>query len=207
MENIEYNYTGTGLTKSEKKVAKKRFKEYRQQYSIESFSDLQLLENLVFRESLQERMLKKLEKLAENEETNDKNVIPRPIMSALDENLEQILTLKEKLGLFENKEQNDAFQAFKTLEKKFEVWLEENQGSRTLVCPHCSKIIMLLIRTNCWDAKKHPFFKDKVLFNEPAWKLYKAGTITKLDLARILLGKDVTSTDYIDWLEEHIKFE
>ena len=209
MENkdINYTFTGAGLTKEERKKAKKRFYDYKDRYSIESISDLPLLENLVFREALQERIQIKMEELSKNDIAKSANIIPVHILNSLNENLDQILILKEKLGLFEKKEENDAFKALEILEKKFKIWLEENSGSRTLICPFCSKPIMLLIKTDAWEALKHPFFKDKMLFNKEAWKLYKSGKITKLELAKILQGEEITSEDYITWLESKIKFD
>ncbi len=78
--------------------------------------------------------------------------------------------------------------------------MEENQGSRILSCPHCSKTIMLKIRTKAWEALKHPFFQDKILGNKELWKVFKEGKITKEEQAKIL----GVTPQYIDWLEEKI---
>jgi len=200
----QYKFKGNGLSVPERNLAKKRFDNYRERYHIDNLSDLQLLEELVFAESLQERTKLKIGKLGKNKETNEPEVTPVNLQKLLSDNLEIILILKEKLGLFEIKKDDDAYKKFKILDKKFKKWLKENQGSRTFPCPHCSKIIMLKIKTDSWDTLKHPFFKDKILTNEHLWDMYKEGKITKLDLAKSLLGKQVESTDYIDWLEEHI---
>ena len=61
-------------------------------------------------------------------------------------------------------------------------------------------MILLKIRTEAWEALKHPFFKDKILANKQLWLLYKKGKITKKDVS-LVLG---TSEDYVDWLEEKI---
>jgi len=129
------------LTVSEKRWAKSRFEDYRNHYHMESFSDLQLLEELVFREALQERYKKKIGKLAkptkkeksEKEDTKNKpkvvaEVVPKYLLKALDENLDKILIIKEKLGLFEEKKEND-FNAFQILDKKFKIW-KENRGAK-----------------------------------------------------------------------------
>ena len=59
---------------------------------------------------------------------------------------------------------------------------------------------MLKIRTEAWEALKHPFFQDKLLANRPLWKLYKDKKITKEDVANVL----GCSAQYIDWLEKKI---
>jgi len=208
-----YKFKGTGLTTAEKHWAKSQFDEYREHYHLEHLSDLKLLEELVYREAFQERYKKKIEKLVKKlkekskkteEILSEDEIVPKYVLDALNRNLEQILILKEKLGLFEEKKGEDPYKYHRRLMKKFKIWMEENQGSRTLSCPHCSKMIMLKIRIEVWEALKHPFFKDRILANKHLWKLYKEGKITKLDMAKILLGEQTESIDYIDWLEEKI---
>ena len=199
-ENNKFNFKfeGTGLAKEEKKEAKKSFSSYRRQYSINNLSDLELLSELVFREALQNRYKRKIEDLSDEQ----KEVIPKYIIESLDSNLSEIIKIKEKLGLFEDKKKTDPFEKFNILRKKFFKWMEENQGSRILTCPHpeCGKTIMLKIRTKAWEALKHPFFKDKILANKELWKVYKEGKITKEEQAKIL----GVTPQYIDWLEEKI---
>lgn len=200
--NKEYKFVGTGLMAGEKRWGTKQFNSYRERYHIENFSDLEILSELVFREALQERTKKKIEKYgdkAKDKEKGNNTVIPQHLLSFLDENLGQVITLKEKLGLFEDKT-TDPYQYIQTLKKKFKKWREENQGSRTFPCPHCSKIVMLKIKMDKWDALKHPFFKDRIIANEHLWKMYKEGKITKQDVANVL----GTSDKYIDLLEERI---
>ena len=202
MANLKYRFSGTGLEKEEYKLAKKLFDDYRKNYSIETFSDLQILEELVYREILQERYKNKVQAI-EGAKQENKNLIPKTILNALNENLDKIITLKERLGLFDTKKENDAFKHIKTLEKKFKIWLKENQGSRTLKCPFCSKVIMLKIKTDAWEALKHPFFEDSILANKALWKIYKEGKITIDEHAKIL----GVTPDYIKWLGEKIFFE
>ena len=191
-------FSGAGLTHNEKRRAERKFKKYKEIYHIESLSDLQLLESLVYRETLQERTKKQIEK-----DVNKEGVLKPAssrLMRIVNDNEEHILILKEKLGLFEDKKINDPFKHIQTLKKKFKKWREENQGSRTLICPHCSKMVILKIRTKAWEALKHPFFKDRILANVHLWKLFKEGKITRDDIAKVL----GCSSDYINWLEEKI---
>jgi len=72
-------------------------------------------------------------------------------------------------------------------------------------CPHCSKMVMLKIRTEAYEAMKHPFFfKDRILSNAHLWDMYKENKITLLDVCKVLLGKECDSTAYGSWLERKI---
>lgn len=203
-EIAKYKFQGSGLNRKAKKWAKKRFKQYETQNHIESYSDLLLLEDLVFLEALQEQFKTQMAEFSKAEAVKEGKVAPNHLIKKMDNNREQILKLKEKLGLFEEKKSDDPFNYIQKLKKKFKKWREENQGTRTTPCPHCSKMIMLKIRMKEWEALKHPFFKDRILANKRVWELYKEGKITKLDVAQILQGKEVNSTDYVDWLEKKI---
>ncbi len=213
-EEFKYKFKGTGLGTKDKNKAHILFEEYRERHHIERFSDLGILEELCFAEILQERykgMISKIERLSK--EKNVKKVleegtvkqeevkIPAYILGFLDNNLQKILTLKEKLGLFEDNRENDTFKYIERLKKKFKLWEEKNQESRQCVCPFCSKMFFLHIRTDKYQVSKSGFFEDKILKNEWLWKLFKAGKITKLDVAKVLLGKEATSVDYVDFLE------
>ena len=199
-ESKNTDFKGIGLTKGEKNKAKKRCEEYKQRYHIESLSDIQLLEQLVFREILQERTKKQVRKVTKAKKKVEENAISPYLLKVLNENEERILILKEKLGLFEEKKGEDPFKYIQRLKKKFKKWREENQGSRTLICPHCSKMVILKIRTKAWEALKHPFFKDRILANKHLWDLHRKGKITKEDIAKVL----GCSPDYVEWLEEKI---
>lgn len=204
-----YKFTGTGLSKKEIKWAYKRFKSYSKSYHIVLLSDLQLLEELVFRETLHERT-----KLALKQYTDEKakiskekiaDVVPISIFRVLDENQNHMLVLKEKLGFFLDKKQKDPFQYINLLKKKAAIHREENKGDYTIPCPSCSEPIMLIFRTKFYDAINHPFFKGKFLTNKYLWKLYKEfGKITKLDVAKVLLGENVNSVDYVDFIEKKL---
>lgn len=197
-KNDMFEFDGVGLNSTEKKWGKKRFEAYKERYHIDNLSDLQLLSELVFREAIQNRTKQQIETYTNSKTTSDKPKIPSNLLSALDENLDKILSLKKELGLLQEVKGDDPFKYVQQLKKKFKKWLEENQGSRTIKCPHCSKMIMLKIRTDKWEVKKHPYFKDSILTNKHLVKLYKEGKLTKEDCAKIL----GCSKFYIDWLVE-----
>ena len=195
----KYRFAGVGLEKDEKKIAKKLFDDYRKHYTIDLLSDLQLLEELIYRETLQTRYKKKIEDINLSKTVKEKNIIPKSILNELDENLDKIILLKEKLGLFSDNK-DDEYKAFEITEKKFDIYRKEHPEEFKTTCPFCSKIYFMNIRTEKFKANKLELFKDKVLCNEHLWKCYKGNQITKEDMAKVLN----VSEDYIDWLEEKI---
>ncbi len=179
--------------KVERMAATKLIKKYITQYVIENVSDRNTLKQLVYLEIYH---VNRLQKIANDEYEKHGTNNPK-ILRNIHENLEQILKLKNSLALIQSdRNKSDTFKAFETLKKKFKIWRENNQGSRTTVCPHCSKMIMLKIRMDAWEAQKHPYFKDRLIGNQHLIDLYKEKKLTKQDIAKILQ----TSSDYIEWL-------
>jgi len=196
-KNKDLEFDGTGLSTGEKRSGKKRFDTYKERYHIDNLSDLLILSELVFKECLQLRYKKQIEKNAETQNTATEDAkIPQHLLSALDVNLDKIIELKKELGLLREEKGDDPFKYVQQLKKKFKKWCENNQASRSLKCPHCSKMVLLKIRTEAWEAQKHPFFKDSILTSEHLIKLYKDKKITKEDVSKIL-GCGVF---YVDWL-------
>lgn len=198
-DNSKYKFQGTGLSVAERNSAKKAFNKYLSTYPNPSYSDLQLLEELVYRETIHERYKKKIDELNKNDSVKEKNIIPKYLLEFLNENLAQQIILKEKLGLFKEKVE-DEYKALQILEKKFKIWKENHIEERKVTCPFCSEIFFLNIRTTGFTESKLKLFKNKVLCNEHLWACYKEGKITKEDFAKILN----VSNDYIDWLESKI---
>jgi len=179
--------------KTERMAAVRLIKKYLSEYVIENISDRNTLKQLVYLEILHTH---RLQASANNEYKEHQATSPN-VIRALHENLEQILKLKNSLALIQpDKDKSDAYQTLESLMKKFKVWRDNNQASRTITCPHCSKMVMLKIRTDAWEATKHPYFRDKLLGNQHLITLYKDNKITKEDIGKILQ----TSPDYIDWL-------
>jgi DNA-directed RNA polymerase subunit RPC12/RpoP len=182
--------------KEEKRLAREMAKKYIDEYTFESVSDKNALKQLVFLEILSTRLQSML-----NDSHRDNKAIPMQLMDALHKNIKQIVDLKTTLGLTKDKDdesKTDAYKALDTTKKKFKVWCDENQASRTIVCPECSKLVLLRIRTDAWEAQKHPYFKDRLLYNQPLFDLFKDGKITADDVAKIL----GCSPDYIHWIIE-----
>ena len=197
----KYCFLGTGLTVKERNAAEKKFEDYKKNYNIDKLSDLELLSEKVFREALQERTKAKIGQLLKNKRVDSTNAVPSHLLKSLDDNLEQILKIDEKLGLFTEKKEKDPIKYINILKKKFKRWLAENPD-RYITCPHCSKSILLVIKPEYYNVIKHPFYKNNVVYNEHTFKLLKEGKITKLDAAKIQLGSKTETADYVDWVLE-----
>lgn len=184
---------------SEKTEASEIATKYLKDYTFEFISDKNNLKQLIYLEMINKRIQKTLNKFYK-----DSDSTPPILMESLHKNVTQINTLKEKLGLNRNlgSEGNKGWlEHIELLKKKFKQWMFDNQASRTCCCPHCSQMFLLRMRTDAWEAQKHPYFKDRLLYNEHLVKLYKQGKITKEDVSNILQ----TSVDYADWLIEKFR--
>lgn len=232
---LNYKFQGTGLSTAEKKIAKKRFDKYIKAYpGIDNLSDFQLLENLMFREIVQEKYKEKIGSLNKNKAVKDAQIIPEYLMKAYSNNEEQILILKEKLGLFKEKNIDDPYKQHEILEKKFDIYRKEHPEEFKTTCPFCSEIFFLNIRTDKYQESKLKLYKNKVLCNEHLWKCYKEGLVfvkwmsqhqkhkislldnkikcldcnSEIDCPIFTKDKFAkslnVSPDYIDWLEEKI---
>jgi len=190
MGDSDLDITRRFVDREEQTLAKDLLKKYCKDYVIETISDKNTLKQLIYLEVIQNRL-----ETSMNQLHTENKAVPLQIMDSLHKNIDEIIVLKETLGITKKNKEQDV-NPIEILKKKFKKWRENNQGSRTLVCPHCSKMILLKIRTEVWEAQKHPFFKDKILANVGLVKLYKEGKLNKEDVALIL----ECSPDYIDWL-------
>jgi len=205
-DQLVENEVGLWLDDKEAKSAQDLFDTYIKGRSSLTASDLGIIRNLVNLEIQIKRIQLSLNRQIQQDVAKGK---PIPILSheldTMSSLTEQVIKLKKLLGLSEEKKDQGVLEYVNTLKKKFEKWRLNNQGSRTFACPHCSKMVLLKIRTDKYDAIKHPFFfKDKVLSNAHLWDLYKNKKITLLDVCKVLLGKECDSTAYGEWLERKV---
>jgi DNA-directed RNA polymerase subunit RPC12/RpoP len=177
----------------EKKVASDLVKEYIEHFTPENISDLNTLRSIIFLEMT----AKRLQNIA-NKKYKEDNQVDLSNVKMMNETLTKIVELKEVLGITGDKKlkMSDGQKIFESLKKQFEVWRENNQASRTMECPYCKQMVLLKIRTDVWEASRHPFFKDKVLYNKHLLDLFLRNVVTKDDISKIL----ECSPDYIDWL-------
>jgi len=191
----DLNVSDLFQSEDEQKRAKTLLDKYIQEYTIETVSDRNILKQLIYLEVLNTRIQDSLN----NYTGPDKDLVK--LIDVIHKNLSQILILKTELGLSGSKNKQNEANALETLKKKFKNYLKENQASRTLVCPHCSQMILLRIRTTAYEAQKHPFFRDRILYNKPLLALYKEGKLTQKDVASVL----ECSEDYIEWVINKIE--
>ena len=183
----------------EKKLGRGLLRKYLKDYTIETISDKNMLKQLIFLEIVGIRLQAMLNDL---KKVSGKNRVDSNILDSLHKNIKEVTALKDKMGLISQDGQSDSFKTLQLLKRKFQIWREENNGSRTVICPYCGQMVLLKIRTDAWEEQKHPFFKDRVLANEHLLKMYKEGKISQKDVALVL----ECSTDYIDWMIKKVKF-
>jgi len=192
---IEYhvNLPGLGIAKAEEKIAQDSLRKYLNDFVPETISDIMILRDIIFLETLNGRFQDKL---------NEPDVDNRDMINftkLVHENLDKILSLKDAVGITRDKkmaEANSLADKIGMMRKQAELFRKQNQASFQTSCQYCGQLNLLTIRTNHYDSMKHPFFKDRVLGNEYIVQLYLAGKLTKQDVANIFeCGKD-----YIDWL-------
>jgi len=181
-------------SKSEKARGKELLWKYMDDYSIDTISDKNSIREVIYLEIVQQRLQEKLNEFYEQ----DQKAVPTQLIDTIHKNSDAILKLKNSLGLNKGKQGKSTYDALVHLKKRFKRWREENQGSRTIICPHCGKMVILKLRTKFWEAAKHPFFKDKVLFNTHLFKLFKENKLSRDDCAKVL----ECSPDYINWIVE-----
>jgi hypothetical protein len=188
----EADVTGIFSDKKEKKLAKELLRKYIEDYTIETVSDRNTLKDIIYLEMVNLRIQNKLNELSDKD-----NAVPTAMVEVIHSNIEALTKLKTTLGIVHKaNDKRDGYDELDKLKKKFKIWRENNQGTRTMVCPHCGKMVMLKIRTEAWEAQRHPFFKDRVLANKHLILLYRTNKITKEDVAKVL----EVSPDYVDWL-------
>ena len=177
----------------EVKKAKQLVSKYLNNYAFENVNDRQTLRQVIYLEVFNDRLQDCLNKLHEQNK-----IAPITGIDGIHKNIDKILELKSTLGLIKDNKDDKAkgFDFWSLLVKKAKNWLEANQGTRSLTCGHCGKMLMLKIRIDKWDCIKHPFFQDRLLANEHLIKLYLEKKITSDDVAKILN----CSPQYIDWL-------
>ena len=190
--------SGNFLDDAEKKLAKNIFEKYLLKLDFENFSDLSTLSMIVYNEILVGRIQKAI-----NDCTKDgKSYVSDKLVKSLSDLTNQILSLKLKLGIDKEKEE-DEMTALCLLKKRFAQHILENRAEYTLwvpyTCSSCGKqdveSHLLRLRVRDYDVLKHPFFSGRFLWNSEIMKDVEDKKITIEQAARYLK----TSTDYITW--------
>lgn len=183
-ENLQKQELLSSLTfclDSEKPLAIQLLENYLEQSSFENFSERDTLTHLIGLEILAERIKQFLKIEAEKANPG----IPLQMVDQLTNLNNQIMELKESLGLIKKEENNSSLEEWNKLKKKALNYYKENEGCNVLRCPHCQKLFMILKDIRNYEAKKLPLFKRTILYNKELYELYDKGIITKEKLASI----------------------
>jgi len=183
-ESVEW----VGLTLDEEPKASNLFQQYKDSNHIESFSDLRNLKNLVVLEIIHERYQKQIGDLVK-----DDKFAPRYVMDSVNNNLNQIMTLKKELGL--NLAKGESWMDFwAKLKLKLQKHIEENSGSFTFKCPSCGEFALLVRKVDDYETFPFKCFRGTVLYNKEMMEDIEKGIITKKRVAQYF----GCSVDYID---------
>ena len=154
---------GKFKNKDEAKLAKVLLDRYLKDYDLETVSDSNTIQEVIYYEVLQTRLQDKINDLY----ANNVKAIPYDMVGVMHKNSEVIIKLKSTLGLNRaNRDKLVGYDAYTHWISRFRTWLSENQASRTMKCPHCQQFIMLKMRLDYWDTQKHPFFQDNMVYNK-----------------------------------------
>jgi uncharacterized C2H2 Zn-finger protein len=180
----------------ERDFAAELLEEYLAESSITSFSDKQLLSQLIDIEVLMARIKKELKK--EYEKANA--TIPLHMSEELRNLTEQAYTLKERLGLTKDKEEQNTVEEWEKLKAKALAYYKESAGCNVARCPYCQNLFMILKDMRGHITEKLPIFKKTLLYNKRLFELYEKNVLTKDDLTTIL----GVGSDYVDLIFEKV---
>lgn len=198
-----YTPSYNGLSNIETKWAKERYKLYRDNYPyIDSASDLQLLETVVWLETVIERYKKSIEQIVNvSDSIKTPIAIPETTKNGLLEFQEQHLKLKEKLGLFEEKKQDSFMTIWSSLIKKIEKHAQTHAGAFTFRCPKCGALALLVKKIEDYKTCNFSMFRGTFLYNEYLFDLVYKGQITLEDVAKVW---EQQTTDYVKGMYDNV---
>ena len=203
----DYKVTFPEITdRNEKASAIKRFDAYCHTYHITSHSDLELLKELIRKELLNESLwsdLKSQETLIKK--AGQSFTPPTNLTKAINENTTQILEVKERLGLFEERKTESFVDFWKNLLQKINLYANsgENGVECVVKCPddQCGKLFRIKKDIKGWDSVPHPFFREgNQIYSKKLFSLIDEKKITCEDVAEVLQ----TNSMYIDKIFKEI---
>jgi len=185
-----------GLDEIEQKKAIQLYERYVTEHSFESLAEKSTLVNLVYLEILNDRI--KLFIKQEGEEK--KGAIPLRMNEQLTFNTTQIMSLKEKLGMLKNKEDESALDLINELKEKALTYYNEHSGETYVKCPECQNLFRLLMKVDGLEPAKATFFRGTTLYNVKLMELYHYKKVTLEDCAEIM----GVNSKYITFIYENI---
>lgn len=199
-DKIKDGFEGTGLSDSEKAWGVTRFAEYRKAFPhLNKQGNLYLLEELVWRECIQERFKIQVGELKKNAVTA-MAPLSKDLTTSINDGLSQITEMKTKLGMFEEQKTLDSFKYIQETKEKFAAYRLAHPLVFKCTCPKCAFSFGIKRRMEHFEEFVSPFLESKILNNDPLFKLYKQGKITKDDVANVL----GVSPKYVDWLDKKV---
>lgn len=179
---------------NEKKLFENLYHNYKTTYDLSDMSDEALLKDLCWLEVLKLRIQRGLtEKLAGKSSAKYKKSTTFTYRT-LDDILDKILVIKDKLGLF--KKASESFLDFwDKLNRKIQLYVETHRAEFIFKCPYCKKMALLLKKIDDYNVFKFECFRDTFVYNKHLYRLLdERRPITRDDIAKIF-GH---STDYVD---------
>lgn len=197
-KDVEAEFSCQFVDPKEREIATQLALKYLSDYTIETISDRTNLKEVIRLEVIQERLHEKMEDMYKD----NAKAVSLQILDAIHKNTDAIIRIKTSLGLT-NKNQKTGYDALTELIKRHKAWREENQLSRHLKCPHCQDFIWLKMRVEAWEARKHPFFKDNMVYNKVLFEKYYNQPVIVNDgfIAEVL----EVSKDFPVWVVEKVK--
>jgi len=182
LEEEELVQSFVGLNSIEKEKALQLYVKYVTENSFENLAEKSSLTNLVYLEAVNDRI-----KLFIEKEDKEKNgAIPIHMVEQLISNNEQIMKIKDQLGMLKNKDNDSFMVAWEELKKKALIYYNEHAGETYVKCPECQKIFRLLMKIDNLEVTKAVHFKGTTLYNTKLLKLYEEKRLTLEEVAEIL---------------------
>jgi hypothetical protein len=195
-QEAELSESFVGLDETEQKKALQLYERYVKEHSFESLAEKTTLANVVYLEILNDSIKRFIA-----QEMKDKNgAIPLRMNEQLTFNTTQIMSLKEKLGMLKNKEDESALDLINELKEKALKYYEEHAGCTTVKCPNCQELFNLLMDVTNLEPAKATFFRGTTLYNQKLMELYHYKKVTLEDCAEIM----GVNNKYITFIYENI---
>ena len=196
LEEDELINSFVGLNEKEKEKALQLYDKYIGENSFENLAEKSSLTNLVYLEALNDRIKLFIEK----EDKNKDGAVPIQMVEQLISNNEQIMKLKDQLGMMKNKDNDSFMVAWEELKKKALTYYNEHCGETYVKCPECQKMFRLLMNIDGLEIAKAVHFKGTTLYNAKLLKLYEEKRLTLEEVADIL----GVHSKYITFIFDHI---
>jgi hypothetical protein len=187
--------------------ARKLFKKYLAEYPNLSYSQVEMIEDLIVHQ-INKMFIQKQIEIGKTE----KKFVHNSLFDQLREIEEHIFQLKEKIGLNKELEVGE-LTATQMLQKRFDKYINENREEFTTVCEGCGSLLLLRRRVKNFDCLQHPWFAGRWFFNYEILKDVKDGKLAKEDAWRYMCSaskgadsKPAFSKEYcIDYIDHCLK--